>query len=77
MDAKQELCVHLVTSLRTLIGIVEDGPTLKTSNLAGPLLASRKDIIDGSTMDAGIRSNAVVCRLNCHGFHHGFHRVLL
>lgn len=29
------------TSLRTLVGIVEDGPTFETANLAGPLAALR------------------------------------
>lgn len=77
MEARQGLCVHLVTSLRTLVRIVEDRATLQAPHLASPLLGSREDIINRPTMDARIRPNTVVCRLNRHGFHHGFHRVLL
>lgn len=39
-------CAHQFRLLWTLVGIVEDSPTLETTNLAGPLAASGQDVIN-------------------------------
>lgn len=74
--ARQVSCVHPVTSLQTLVGIVEDGPTLKTSNLAGPLATPGQDVVNESLVCAiHVRTGAVGIPT---GFlnHLGFHRLL-
>ncbi len=43
---RQGLCAHLVTSLRTLVRIVEGGPTLEASNLPGLPAASAPYVVD-------------------------------
>lgn len=41
-----------ITSLRTLVRIVDDGPTFETLNLAGPLAASCPDVVDEPSVSA-------------------------
>lgn len=70
--AERRPYVQQVTSLR-VPGIVKDGPTLQTSYLAGPLAASRQDIINDPLVCAarvrGGHAGFPTCFLNDPGFH--------
>ncbi len=74
--SKVEPCAPRLTSLRTLIRIVEGRPALKTSNLAGSFLVSREDIINRPAMGARIRRGGSAHRFNPHWFYQRFHGVL-
>ena len=44
--------VHRITSLQTLVRIIDDGPTFETLNLAGTLAASCPDVVDEPSVSA-------------------------
>lgn len=72
----RDCCVNRVPSLRTLVGIVEDGPTFETSHLAGPPAASGQDIINQSLMRAAcVEGGAAEVRTGFRN-HLWFHRHL-
>jgi hypothetical protein len=65
-----------VTSLRTLVGIIEDRPTLKASNLAGPLTAPGPDVVDEPLVSAASIRGGPAGFLTGFLGHVGFHRHL-
>ena len=58
------------------MGIVEDGPTLKTSNLAGPFAGPGQDIVDHPLVSAERVRGGTAELLTGFLNHLGFHRHL-